>query len=293
MRAISKNFNNAPTVLTNNNLAEVIDLTDPDHKDNIKRDIYAAPEVVQKLLNLYNSKCAYCEAYEPEPEVEHYRPKKRVTGINSIGYYWLCYEWSNLLPSCHDCNKQRSKGNHFPVEGVRQVAPCIILGSIDLTQNLLTSNALSVSEIPLLLNPEFPGFDPFNYFKIDSNGIFEPKPNNGTLNYRKAEATIDKIRLNRDKLFTIRKREIRYYMKRINMILYLLLNNEIAITQYEHFFLAILKEIKERTRITKQNEYWFFWNYFLKNFKHFITMYFKGRFRLGLFNTFDTLIQLI
>ena len=30
------------------------------------------------------------------------------------GYYWLAYEWSNLLFCCQLCN-QRFKGNHFPL----------------------------------------------------------------------------------------------------------------------------------------------------------------------------------
>ena len=292
MRAVSKNINRPPAHLTTNNLAAVINLADPDHKDKIRQTIYGHTSVVSKLNSIYTYKCSYCEAYEPEPEVEHYRPKKGVTGVVHEGYYWLCYEWSNLMPACHDCNKQRSKGNHFPVEGVRQNAPVLNVGVIDLNENKLNSNALSVLEIPLLLNPEFPAFDPFIYFKIDSNGKFIPQPNQGTLEYRKANATIEKIRLNRDKLLLgIRKREIRYYMGRIKIILYKYLNSGFSVLQYESAFLEILKEIKENCRITKTSEYSFFWNYFLRNFKFFLTHYFKGRFRQGLYNTYDNLIN--
>jgi hypothetical protein len=43
-------------------------------------------------------------------DVEHFRPKAEVTdfdGSTSIGYYWLASEWTNLLPSCIDCNRAR------------------------------------------------------------------------------------------------------------------------------------------------------------------------------------------
>lgn len=292
MRAVTKNFNRPPSHLATSNLADVINLADPLHKDQIRQSIYGHATVVEKLKNIYSYKCAYCEAYEPEPEVEHYRPKKGVTGEVHEGYYWLCYEWSNLIPACHDCNKQRSKGNHFPVEGTRQTTPVFIAGSIDLKENRLNSNSLSVLEIPLLLNPEFPTFDPFAYFKIDANGKFIPQPNQTTLEYRKAFATIEKIRLNRDKLLLgFRKRKIRYYMNRIKIILYKYLNSDFNVNQYETAFLEILREINENRRVTKTNEYSFFWNYFLRNLKFFLTRYFKGRFRQGLYNTYDNLIN--
>lgn len=292
MKAVTKNFDRPPAILLTNNLADVINISDPLHKNKIRQSIYGHATVVEKLRNIYSYKCAYCEAYEPEPEVEHYRPKKGVTGEVHDGYYWLCYEWSNLLPACHDCNKQRSKGNHFPVEGTRQTTPVFISGAIDLNESRLNSNSLSVLEIPLLLNPEFPTFDPFAYFKIDANGKFIPQPNETTLEYRKANATIEKIRLNRDKLLLgFRKRKIRYYMNRIKIILYKYLNSDFNVNQYETAFLEILREINENRRVTKTSEYSFFWNYFLRNFKFFLTRYFKGRFRQGLHNTYDNLIN--
>jgi hypothetical protein len=40
-------------------------------------------------------------------DVEHFRPK--------ILYYWLCYEWTNLLLSCQTCNEIHKKAQ-FPLE---------------------------------------------------------------------------------------------------------------------------------------------------------------------------------
>lgn len=292
MRAVTKNFNKAPAHLLTNNLTAVINLADPEHKDKIHQNIYGNATVVAKLNNIYKCKCAYCESYEPEPEVEHYRPKKGITGEVHEGYYWLCYEWSNLMPACHDCNKRRSKGNHFPVEGSRQNAPVLNAGVIDLNENRLNSNTLSILEIPLLLNPEFPGFDPFYFFKINANGMFKPRPNKTTLDYRKAATTIEKIRLNRDKLLLgVRKRKIRYYMNLIKIVLMKYLNGHFNQNQYETSFLEIIREIKENCTVTKTSEYSFFWKYFLQNFKFFIRHYFEERFRQGLYNTYDNLIS--
>jgi 5-methylcytosine-specific restriction endonuclease McrA len=79
----------------------------------------------------FYGKCAYCEApirdYQPG-DVEHFRPKAGVSDENGQavflfdeegqvqvgadgkpvehpGYYWLAYEWTNLLPACAKCNQ--------------------------------------------------------------------------------------------------------------------------------------------------------------------------------------------
>jgi hypothetical protein len=82
-------------------------------------------DVQQALKDLYHNKCAYCESPEFEPQIEHYRPKKGLMKKNSAlewkkvtthkGYYWLCYEWSNLVPTCSKCNGFRGKGTKFPL----------------------------------------------------------------------------------------------------------------------------------------------------------------------------------
>jgi uncharacterized protein (TIGR02646 family) len=292
MRAVTKNFNRPPSILSLNNLAEVINTADPNHKKKIKQPIYGNPTVVDKLKKIYLNKCAYCESLEPEPEVEHYRPKKRVTGLPTHpGYYWLCYEWSNLMPSCHDCNKSATKGNHFPVSGPgRVVAPTTLGGVIDETHNRLDSVTLIVTEIPLLLNPEIQGYDPFNYFIIDNIGWLKPKNGHATLKYLQAEKTIEILRLNRDKLLlTVRKRAIRYYMKRLEAIALKYLTGRLTIISYEDIFLDLIREIRDNGLLTNTSEHWFFWNYFLRNFKIYITYYFKGRIALGLMTTFDSL----
>ena len=100
------------------------------------------------LLTLFAGKCAYCETLisSNQPgDVEHFRPKGRVVGddlktvkiehptrgeIEHPGYFWLAYEWSNLLPACADCNRRRlhegegaGKADRFPVKGRHATRP--------------------------------------------------------------------------------------------------------------------------------------------------------------------------
>src|SRR5688500_1280853 len=73
---------------------------------------YGHDDVKLELERMFHQKCAYCEsdygATEPV-DVEHYRPKGaflRPDGsLSNPGYYWLAAEWTNLLPSCIDCNR--------------------------------------------------------------------------------------------------------------------------------------------------------------------------------------------
>jgi hypothetical protein len=91
------------------------------------------------LKNVFAGKCAYCETVEARSSyhAEHFRPKGRVMlrvegvrrptsrrarthdeegqEIDHPGYFWLAYNWMNLLPSCNDCNTARGKRDYFPV----------------------------------------------------------------------------------------------------------------------------------------------------------------------------------
>jgi hypothetical protein len=104
------------------------------------------------LRILFHNKCAYCEADFTTVawgDVEHYRPKKKVTdakgkvlvdasGTPHGGYYWMAYDLSNLMPSCQLCNQAEGKLNQFPLENEK--ARVWKRGKLD-------------AEAPLLLNP--------------------------------------------------------------------------------------------------------------------------------------------
>ncbi|HEV2735877.1 MAG TPA: hypothetical protein VGV85_13610 [Longimicrobiaceae bacterium] len=82
--------------------------------------IYGHRTVKEALVAAQHSKCCFCESkVGMEGDVEHYRPKAGFSQgagrrIEGPGYYWLAYQWSNLLLSCSICN-QRFKRNLFPL----------------------------------------------------------------------------------------------------------------------------------------------------------------------------------
>ena len=86
--------------------------------------VYGHPTVRVELKKIYRDKCGYCETrIRPgaTPQVEHYRPKKALESSAHFGYYWLGYEWSNLLLCCPCCN--RAKGTSFPIAGIPVTSP--------------------------------------------------------------------------------------------------------------------------------------------------------------------------
>lgn len=84
--------------------------------------IYGHQDVKNTLKALQHEKCAYCEGKFLAfcyGDIEHYRPKaysQQRPGGRTIrpGYYWLAYDWNNLLLSCELCNRAR-KRNVFPL----------------------------------------------------------------------------------------------------------------------------------------------------------------------------------
>ncbi|MEK0337721.1 MAG: hypothetical protein QQN41_09850, partial [Nitrosopumilus sp.] len=151
------------------------------HPINIKK-LYAGQK--HKYLDKpFNGKCAYCEAdveIDSPNIVEHFRPKggvRRMDNSNVMitkngndqklhpGYYWLAYDWKNLLPTCWKCNtwhkdprsgKMIGKGNRFPVSNRH---------SINQRDN--------VDEGELLINPMFE--DPLDHIYINNLGYISMK----------------------------------------------------------------------------------------------------------------------
>ncbi len=179
MRKVVKDLDNIPTSLISqeaiDSLRNVIDT-----KDNnlIKADIYRGKylktdgskgdEVVEELAKIYHEKCAYCEE-RTLIYIEHYRPKGRVQTTKHGGYYWLCYEWSNLLPSCHECNKiGGGKADQFPVSNKHLTyADCLTNQQIDSVK--IKATHLNSKEAPFLLHPEIDEPKDFLAFEIDAN----------------------------------------------------------------------------------------------------------------------------
>lgn len=82
--------------------------------------VYKSAEVKDTLEKLFHGKCAYCEtnfSVSAPSDVEHYRPKARVSEApDHPGYWWIAMSWDNLLPSCIDCNRKR-KQLYVPWDG--------------------------------------------------------------------------------------------------------------------------------------------------------------------------------
>ena len=142
--------------------------------DAIYRESYDTPDgrrsrVEDQLAIAYKNKCAYCERI-CKADIEHYRPKKGVEeDKDHDGYYWLCYEWTNLIPSCINCNREGGKHNQFPIIGNRVKNPLIIKGELDLT-TCKAGNKPLLDEIPFLLHPEVDRPEDYFDFVIDPNG---------------------------------------------------------------------------------------------------------------------------
>jgi uncharacterized protein (TIGR02646 family) len=87
---------------------------------NFDAKIYGALSVKKALVKAQHSKCCFCESKVGlDGDVEHFRPKsgccqERGEPLERPGYYWLAYEWDNLLLCCAPCNS-RHKRNFFPL----------------------------------------------------------------------------------------------------------------------------------------------------------------------------------
>lgn len=167
-------------------------ITGYNHKDI--RDklllLYQCGDVYEFNIKFINDcKCAYCETKISRAafteRIDHYRPKDTIRIIDAIsiyqiendkpynrkliqvlnksrkphrGYFWLGYEWTNLLPTCSQCNLKKS--NIFPLENEENrisddldVERIFVNDMFDF--KYFKGNSIKLkSEEPLLLNPE-------------------------------------------------------------------------------------------------------------------------------------------
>lgn len=94
-----------------------------DKNFSVKSDIYGHPDIKAALKIAQEGKCCFCEAKVPHicpGDVEHFRPKRAYSqgaghATQKPGYFWLTYNWDNLLFCCEQCNR-RDKANLFPLQ---------------------------------------------------------------------------------------------------------------------------------------------------------------------------------
>lgn len=188
---------------------------------------YKNEEVKRRLEELFHGKCAYCETFysaSAPVDVEHYRPKGAVSEDDTHpGYWWLAMAWTNLLPSCIDCNRKRqqrspppstsllelfehSKAHGFPSSqsGKKDSFPLAVGGA-----RLLAKSESYADERPLLLDPTRD--DPAEHlrFYVESPlGLVVPQEKAGTPSERGA-MSIQVYGLNRLGLVQDRTRLLR------------------------------------------------------------------------------------
>ncbi len=161
------------------------------------KNIYAHQDVKTALKSCHNGKCAYCERYlnGDYGAVEHFRPKGGYTdpstgSLIKPGYWWLSYDWDNLLLSCTECNTSY-KRNIFPLS--------------DESQRNISQQDVS-QEQPLLINPAVE--NPSCYLEFNQ-WIVRPIMINGTED-PKGKKTIEILKLN-DRPDLKKKRRDRWY----------------------------------------------------------------------------------
>lgn len=244
---------------------------------------YASKEVKRRLSEIYNNKCAFCESDTTAGavlQVEHYRPKAKVSEEPTHqGYYWLGYEWTNLLYACSACN--RAKWNSFPIEGTRVFNPPMNERNLN-TAKCKASDTDLKAEKPLILNPEESDFKPMLHLVISPDGEIHKISNRG-------EATIEKCKLYRKNLTIARKKiidqHLRFMMKAFEK------RNNNSITE-ENLTGRLQVEIERMIdRINNNEPYTLLARYMLKHFEHFFVKRFQPREQVILKSVFNKILK--
>ena len=168
-----------------------------------KPSVYGHPTVRASLAAAFQDKCGFCET-RPLPgsvsQVEHFRPKAdrdHGTGSVGTGYYWLAYEWSNLLLACSRCNGK--KGIWFPLADP-------IAAASDHRGEIRR-------EEPLLLNPT--SDDPTDHLRFVSSPVVGDPDASAVADVvvpvrgsRRGRTTIERVGLNRPDLVLARREHV-------------------------------------------------------------------------------------
>jgi len=203
---------------------------DPDpEKGSFSYTRYRDKDVKRRLEAIFHGKCAYCETFygaSSPMDVEHFRPKGGVAGEDHPGYWWLAASWSNLFPSCPDCNRRRDQHivemhnslTQLQLQGRNRHlshAPSGKHDSFPLDQNgvraLLESDDLS-AELPLLLDPCTDKPEEHLVFSIDAGkpALVSPRRDRQGRPSQKGLASIHLYGLNRLGLVQDRTRVLRH-----------------------------------------------------------------------------------
>ncbi len=212
MISIKKESITKPNILKDNWIsAKLLEIKYKPRPGEFVTSKYNDNDVRNALNQLYHNKCAYCEgkaqtAQNPS-NVDHYRPKNGITVDkkkieNHKGYYWLGFEWTNLLPVCFNCN--RKKSNQFPLKNgeTSRISDDIEKEGFFKNDEFVIENFVIDKlnkEQRLLLNPEIDKVEKHLYFFL--TGEIKALTEEG-------EKTIEVCDLNRSSLIYERKKII-------------------------------------------------------------------------------------
>ena len=163
------------------------------------------------LDEVFHGKVRYCETHMGQSrqpgDADHFRPKGAVNfrtlddetyvtptvadenGQETAhpGYFWLAYDWQNLLPACRMCNSDEGKKRQFPVSGrhvfsveltedaVANLQDPPLADSRSAGRYFLKSRDLDQIEDPQLLHPYFD--KPEVHLRFETGGLVFPKKN--------------------------------------------------------------------------------------------------------------------
>jgi len=237
MRKVNKDYTQIPQDLEKESCKEKIEeVLKEGNKHKFSNYFYAAESVKITLNAIYHKKCAYCESNidaGASLEVEHFRPKNKVQETEHTGYYWLAYEWSNLLLACEKCNGKSHKSNKFPIEGVRVEQPIFENG------NLIThiESDYFLAEKALLLNPEIDD--------VEKLFIFKPDGTIKGLNNR-AEKSIEIYGLDRESLKIARKKIIDDYATKLRSYFDDIKSEKISKDTFQYSTQNLMRELENK-----------------------------------------------
>jgi uncharacterized protein (TIGR02646 family) len=255
MISIDKTTVEKPSVLDNNTIqSRLLKIKNKEKPGKEINNLYNDKDVRATLNELYNNKCAYCEGITNTAKftsrIDHFRPKNGIKSVeNHKGYFWLGYEWSNLLPTCEKCNIKKS--NEFPLleeESTRISDNLEVEGFLE--NNNFNFDNFNIKKLEkenrLLLNPEID--------KVEEHLYFSPT---GEIKYLtdKGEKSIEVYDLNRNSLILERRSIIDDIIQEVIDIF----------SNYQQHSDLLMKFFNDKIAYTEENEYSFF-RFFIKHF---------------------------
>ncbi|MDR6845680.1 AAA family ATPase [Flavobacterium granuli] len=167
------------------------DFNDSERQQRLRFNVSFIPRIKAYLMENFHRKCMYCETklgVSDEGTMDPFRPRSGARGLDqkkyaSTHYWWLYYEWDNMMLSCSTCNL-KYKRDFFPLEDEILRAPVGTKG-----MELLNEKPLLID--PCLENPE-------EHLSFSEDGLVSALTPKG-------QVTIEVLGLNRQPLIYERK----------------------------------------------------------------------------------------